>query len=1654
MRERGTEVRPTRSRPGHLLRATAAATLAALAATLLVLGVPPAPAGAATQTVSNTTSMAIPAGGTAAPDHSPASLYPSPVTISGLTGVTTKVTVKLNNLSHTLGTDLDVLLVGPGGQTVVVVSDAGSNAPISNTSPTFDDAAAGTVPAAVNNVSGIGSGTYKPTNNATGFTGDDWDPPAPAGPYGTTFASFNGTNPNGTWNLYVSDDANGDAGTLAGGWTLTVETGVSTFPGQLQLSAVEYRGTEGGGVATVTISRVTGDDGPVGVTFATGAGSATAGSDYTPVATTVSFADGQTSRTVDVPITQDAVEESTDELVPITLSSPTGGATLGSPTTGEIRIQDDDSRANTFPITVPASGPTLGASYPYPSNIVVAGAGGVVTDVDVTLTGLSHTLIRDLDVVLVAPNGADTLLMGDVGPGGSSPTSNVNLTFSDEAAGGIGQSAPITTGPYKPSRFDDEIPDNLPAPAPAEPWGTTLATLDGTSPNGTWSLYVYDDAGGDIGQIAGGWSLSLTTATASAGGPYTAAEGSPVTLAGSTTPDVSGATYEWDVDGDGQYDDATGQSPTVSAATLAGIGLGDGPDSSSVRVRATAGSAVITSTATTLTITNVVPTATFGDGGDVVLGGDGTVSFAGQADPSAADVTAGLRHSYDFEDDSDFEVGNGTYAGGSTSASATVPASYLSTLGDHVIRGRITDKDGGQTTYTTTIAVVPPPNAAAQADAGEDQLVNAGDEVDLDGTGSSDPEDDPFTYSWAQTGGSPTVTLTGADTVAHSFEAPAGPATLTFTLTVDDDGVGPHTDTDTVTITVNGPPEADAGPDQTVLAESTVTLDGSGSSDPDSGTVLAHSWVQTGGSPTVTLTGADTDSPTFTAPAASTTLTFTLTVDDGDGRTDTDTVAITVNEPPEADAGPDQVVNKDDLAELDGTGSSDPDPLDVLGYSWVQTAGPAVTLTGANTDTPSFTAPEGPATLTFELTADDGRGGTDTDTDTVTTRVNGPPDADAGPDELAVQGETVTLDGTGSSDPDAGDTLTYAWTQTAGPTVILIGPDTSSPTFTAPASAVPLTFSLTMSDGEGRTDTDTVEISINRRPTAAAGGDQLANTGDTVNLSGAGSSDPDVTDVLGYSWVQIAGPAVTLTGATTVTPSFTAPAGPATLTFELTVDDGRGGTDTDTVTTRVNGPPEADAGPDQAVNDGAAVTLDGRGSSDPDSGTTLGYSWVQTTGPAVTLSGATTAQPTFTAPTGPATLTFELTVDDGQGRTDTDTVQVTVNSIPNADAGPDRLVNLGDTVTLTGAGSTDGDVGDVLGYSWAQTGGTPTVTPTGATTASPTFTAPDGPTTLTFTLTVSDGRGGTDTDTVAIRVNGAPTAGAGDDADAVERTVVTLDGTGSADPDDGTTLGHSWTQTAGPAVTLAGATTAQPTFTMPDTPAVLTFELTVDDGQGRTDTDTVTVTSLPRFTPDEAAVDHTYESLLGRESDPEGLAYWSGLLADGASPKDVATLIAFSTEGTSWVVEQRYQAWLGRPADAGALAYWVPRLQGGRPLLDLELAILSSGELYQRAGGTNGGYVALLYELLLGRAPEPAALTYWQGRLDASTRRRTVANLLLDTDEVERRRVRDAYQRILGRPADAGGLTFFAGVLDSTRDLRRVEIRLAAAGFDQPGSSS
>ncbi len=185
-----------------------------------------------------------------------------------------------------------------------------------------------------------------------------------------------------------------------------------------------------------------------------------------------------------------------------------------------------------------------------------------------------------------------------------------------------------------------------------------------------------------------------------------------------------------------------------------------------------------------------------------------------------------------------------------------------------------------------------------------------------------------------------------------------------------------------------------------------------------------------------------------------------------------------------------------------------------------------------------------------------------------TTPANRAPTAAAGTDQTADEFAAVILDGSGSSDPDTGTILTYAWSQTAGTSVTLSSTTVSQPTFDAPdvtAANTPdtLTFQLTVSDGS-LSSNDTIDVVVsdvglgaNTAPVSNAGADQIVVELDTVSLDGTASDDLD-GDSLTFAWSQTAGPNTPLDDATAEQPSFDAPdvSGPTVLSFQLTVDDG------------------------------------------------------------------------------------------------------------------------------------------------------------------------------------------------------------------------------------------------------------------------------------------------------------------------------------------------------------------------------------------------------------------------------------------------------------------------------------------------------------------
>ncbi len=155
-------------------------------------------------------------------DNAGASPYPSVITVSGQTATVCRVTVTLNNISHPFPDDIDIVLVGPNGQGVLLMSDVGNADALSGVTLTLDDSAASSLPDA----GAIASGTYKPTNYGSKDDGrpDNFAAPAPVARFGTNLSGFSGIDPNGAWSLYVVDDEAVDAGAIAGGWSIAITT--------------------------------------------------------------------------------------------------------------------------------------------------------------------------------------------------------------------------------------------------------------------------------------------------------------------------------------------------------------------------------------------------------------------------------------------------------------------------------------------------------------------------------------------------------------------------------------------------------------------------------------------------------------------------------------------------------------------------------------------------------------------------------------------------------------------------------------------------------------------------------------------------------------------------------------------------------------------------------------------------------------------------------------------------------------------------------------------------------------------------------------------------------------------------------------------------------------------------------------------------------------------------------------------------------------------------------------------------------------------------------------------------------------------------------------------------------------------------------------
>ena len=653
-----------------------------------------------------------------------------------------------------------------------------------------------------------------------------------------------------------------------------------------------------------------------------------------------------------------------------------------------------------------------------------------------------------------------------------------------------------------------------------------------------------------------------------------------------------------------------------------------------------------------------------------------------------------------------------------------------------------------------------------------------------------DADGNNLAFVWKQIDGEPVV-LSSNTAKNPQFMAPevqnGSIKTLTFEVTVTDPQGA--TDSDIVDIVVNPinhVPLVSAGRDKIIFPSiNAITLVGS-AVDPDDD-ALTYKWEQTSG-PEINLVNDDLRYLTIVSPSIDFSnfepMTFKLTANDGFGGIGSDSAtvypynALLKNRLISIDAGPLQTVREGELVTMDVTGeTSNGQPIR---YSWAQLLGTSVTLDSYVGEQVQFIAPDlendTPELLSFQVTGySEGNGWASDIAMVKVLPFNGPPIADAGPDQTVPQNVFVNLVGSGTDPEDT--KLKYQWSQVSGSPVTLHTRTLQEVYFVSPfitGESEDLIFQLKVTDSDGNSDTDDVTITVSKQnhpPKANAGPDRRVIGGTEVTVTGMGI-DPD-GDEITYSWKQLSGDKVTFDGTKSVI-SFTAPEVVSGETkrviLQLTVTDTHNQSDSDRLTLLVvaaNNQPVVDAGPDQIVDEnttGSVFCTAFDVENDP-----LTYTWTSASSDLI-IENPTNPGTTFTAPSVVKDKDVVLTCSVSDGTfTVSDHLIVTVKntlSLPiTANAGPDQIVNEEVKVTLDGTQSFDPE-NQPLHYTWTQTSGEPVIIDSSsnvkATFKSP-IVANEEIKVLVFELRVYDDNGREAFDTVVITVdpvNAPPTVNA------------------------------------------------------------------------------------------------------------------------------------------------------------------------------------------------------------------------------------------------------------------------------------------------------
>jgi len=467
-------------------------------------------------------------------------------------------------------------------------------------------------------------------------------------------------------------------------------------------------------------------------------------------------------------------------------------------------------------------------------------------------------------------------------------------------------------------------------------------------------------------------------------------------------------------------------------------------------------------------------------------------------------------------------------------------------------------------TFTQSIlGVVGSANHAPIADAGRDQTVLVAENVQLDGTQSTDVDGDPLTYRWSFVSipGGSQASLANATTVNPSFVADK-PGTYTVQLVANDGQVDSVSAT-VVISTQNSAPVANAGPNQLVASNTTVQLDGSHSTDVD-GDALSYRWsfvsIPAGSQAQLASTSAVTTSFLADKPGA-----YALQLIVNDGQLDSapaNVIISTQSTPPVANAGPDQTVIVGANVQLDGSKSAAANG-GALTYRWALITvapGSAAALVNPTKVNPTFVLDKAGIYI-VQLIVNDGQSDSTPNTVVITTE-NSRPVADAGPNQGAQVGQTVTLDGTGSHDAD-NNALSFSWSLLAKPAnsiATIVGADQPKASL---ACDLPGTFiaQLIVSDGQLDSPPATTTVTVTVAPPNHD--PQISSTPLSSGQQGVAYSyqvvanDPD-GDALSYTLTVFpTGMSISGTGLISWTPS-----GSGMFSVGIRVTDGRGGSTT------------------------------------------------------------------------------------------------------------------------------------------------------------------------------------------------------------------------------------------------------------------------------------------------------------------------------------------------------------------------------------------------------------------------------------------------------------------------------------------------------------